>query len=336
MSRRWRPSLGLVLGGALAGTLALSFAGIVTLRYLGPVTGFRHAALLIALIIAVATAVLGWLLVRLLLRPIRALEQFAAGTETGTPPAPPAHFGTRELHATAQRVIAMAGALRDREATVRAYTDHVTHELKTPVAAIRAGVELLEDGGQLSAEDARLLAQIAAAGRQIEAQLAALREVARARETRYLGHTTLAAELPQLSADWPDLRWSAEGEATPIPISPKGLRLILGPLARNAGEHGASEIRLTAESGDGECRIRVSDNGRGITPGNAARVFDPFFTTRRETGGTGMGLAILRAMLAAQGGSVALIATSPRTGEGADKPGTPGTSFLLTLPLRHD
>ena len=65
MTRNWRPSLALVLGGGLAGTLALSFAGLVTLRYLGPVIGFRNAAILLALVITLATGALGWLLVRL-------------------------------------------------------------------------------------------------------------------------------------------------------------------------------------------------------------------------------------------------------------------------------
>lgn len=45
MTRRWRPPLILVLAGGLAGTLALSFIGIVTLRYIGPEIGFRNAAM---------------------------------------------------------------------------------------------------------------------------------------------------------------------------------------------------------------------------------------------------------------------------------------------------
>ena len=83
MSRRWRPSLGFVLGGALTGTLALSFVGLITLRYLGPEIGFRNAAVLIACLIALATGILGWLLVRLLLRPIRGLERYARAQEDG-------------------------------------------------------------------------------------------------------------------------------------------------------------------------------------------------------------------------------------------------------------
>ena len=70
MTQKWRPSLAFVLGGALCGTLALSFVGLVAFRYLGPMMGFREAAILLAIIIAGATSILGWLLVRLLLRPI--------------------------------------------------------------------------------------------------------------------------------------------------------------------------------------------------------------------------------------------------------------------------
>ena len=71
MIRRWRPTLSFVLGGALFGTLCLLFLGLVLLRYMGPEIGFRNGALLLGFCIATPTAVLGWLLVRLLLRPIR-------------------------------------------------------------------------------------------------------------------------------------------------------------------------------------------------------------------------------------------------------------------------
>lgn len=306
MTRRWRPSLSLVLGGALAGTLALSLLGMVALRYLGPEIGFRRAAMMLALAIAAATAVLGWLLVRLLLRPIRALERFATEQESGTPPRPPDRFGTRELHATGRRVIAMAAALRNREASIRAYTDHVTHELKTPVAAIRAGVELLEDSPSLTPNDRGLLAQIDSARMQLEAQLAALREAARAREARHLGTSTLAEVLPALAEDWPQVSLVSEGAEIPVPIAAPGLHIILSHLVRNASEHGADQVTLKAAVAEGACRIIVSDNGTGISPGNAARVFDPFFTTRREDGGTGMGLVVVRNALRAHGGEITL------------------------------
>lgn len=298
-ARRWRPSLGLVLGGALAATLVMSLIGLVVLRYLGEDIGFRPAALIVAAVIALATAGLGWLMVRLLLRPIHALERYALSL--GQAPAP-LHYGTAELHVTARRVIAMAEALKDRETTVRAFTDHVTHELKTPVAGIRAAVELMQDGNALTSEDARLLAQIDTARAQIEVQLAALRRVTQAREVRYLGHSTLEQALALVPLN--DLQLVTEGHDS-LPISPEGLAVVLGHLLGNAAAHGAGQVMLRI----GPNGLTIQDDGPGISEGNRDRVFDPFFTTRREAGGTGMGLAITRNILAAHGGQIDLVPT---------------------------
>ncbi|WP_421702874.1 sensor histidine kinase [Aliiroseovarius sp.] len=302
MARKWRPSLGFVLGGALAGTLALSLVGLVVLRYLGPEIGFRPAAAILATGIGLATAGLGWLLVRLLLRPIRALEDYAAQVRARPrdPVDPPHHFGTQELRATADSVIDMAGTLRAREATIRNYTDHVTHEIKSPVAAIRAASELLSDG-DLTAEDRALVGQIEGAAAEIQTQLDALRDAARAREPRHVGRARVA----ELELSHPGLRIEVEGEAE-LPLSPDGLRLVLRHLIDNAAAHGAGRVMVRSEELPGEVVLRVADDGPGVSEGNHARVFDAFFTTRREAGGTGMGLHILRNVVEAHGGSVTL------------------------------
>jgi signal transduction histidine kinase len=322
MNRRWRPSLGFVLGGALAGTLAMSFAGLIALRYLGPEIGFRNAAYLLGAAIIALTAGLGWLLVRLLLRPIAALERYASDQVAGGlsgPVPPPAHFGTRELHRTARSVMDMAETLRDREATIRSYTDHVTHELKSPVAAIRAAVELIEDGGTLAPGDRKLLGEIDGARAQIEDRLAALRAAARAREARYLGQIALSDLVPALRQDHPDLVLKPIGGEGMLPMSADGLRVVLGQLLRNAAESGAGEVSLRLER-DRDCMaLTVADDGHGISPGNAARIFEPFFTTRRDSGGTGMGLSIVRNILAAHRAEIALL------------PAPSGAAFRLTF-----
>lgn len=300
MTRRWRPSLGFVLGGALAGTLALSFAGLVALRYLGPEVGFRNAAMGLGALIAGATALLGWLLWRLLLRPIRALETYASAQQAGAAPVPPVHFGTRELHATATRVITMAEALRDRETTIRSFTDHVTHELKTPVSVIRAAAELLVDGGDLTPQDARLLQQIDAARAQLETQLAALRRAAQARELRYDGQCDLTDLAAALRQQYP---LDIIVQPAPLPLSAAGMMLILGHLLQNAAQHGATRVELTAQG----AYLDIKDNGTGVSAGNAPHVFAPFFTTRRDAGGTGMGLSILRNILSTHGGEITLV-----------------------------
>ena len=319
MSPKWRPSLALVLGGALAGTLIMSFAGLVALRLLGPEIGFRNAAILLGATITLATFVLGWLLARLLLRPLLALSAYAEAQEAGGTPPPPDHYGTRELHATANRVISMATALRDREATIRSYTDHVTHEIRTPVAAICAAAELLGDSDEMTPEDRRLLAQIDGAARQIETQLTDLRTAALARETRHLGACSLVRLLPDLAQDWPGLGLTVEGEDLALPIAARGMAIVLSHLLRNAAEHAARNVTLRVWEDDFQVALNVSDDGLGISEGNAARIFEPFFSTRRESGGTGMGLVVVRNLLRAHGADIARL------------PSTSGACFRITF-----
>ncbi|MEY8097839.1 sensor histidine kinase [Falsihalocynthiibacter sp. S25ZX9] len=306
MTQHWRPPLILVLAGGLSGTLALSFAGIVALRYLGPEIGFRNAAIVLGVAITCATAVLGWLLLRLILRPILALERYAAEVrfDSTSQVDAPVRFGTRELHHTSQSVIGMATTLRDREATIRSFTDHVTHEIKTPVAAIRAAVELLEDGGMLSAEDLKIVQEIDGAQAQIQTQLDALRRAVQARETRYLGTCTLVDIRDAVVANFPTLGFHFSGEHTKIPISSNGMHIVLQQLLQNAVEQNASQINLAAEETPDEIHITIQDNGSGISAGNADRIFNAFFTTKRESGGTGMGLSIARNVIAAHNGKI--------------------------------
>lgn len=181
-SRKWRPALWMVLGGALLATLALSFGALVALRYLGPEFGFRRSALALAVGIGALTAALGWLMARLLLRPVKTLSEEAAALRRNPQHqlTPLPHFGTRELRDLALGITAMAADLQNRETSIRAFTDHVTHELKTPVTAIRAAAELLSEG-QLSEVDRRLLGQITGATDQMQTQLEALRRVTAAR-----------------------------------------------------------------------------------------------------------------------------------------------------------
>lgn len=319
--KKWRPSLALVLGGGLAGTLVLSLIGLVALRYLGPEIGFRNAAALLGTLILLATAFLGWLLVRLLLSPIRALNAYTAEVRSkqGQPVDPPYHSGTAELHEMAQNVIDMADHLRNREMTIRSFTDHVSHEIKTPVSAIRAAAELIEDGAALPCEDQKLLTQIDGAARQIEDQLTALREVARAREINHQGSSSLSAVNTWLQGEFADLQLALAGRDLALPIGASGLQIILTHLLTNAREQGAQGAAIAIQALSTGVELRITDDGKGISPGNAAQVFDPFFTTKRAQGGTGMGLTILRNMLSVHGGDISL------------QPSDSGACFVITF-----
>ena len=209
----------------------------------------------------------------------------------------------------------MAAALQNREASIRSFTDHVTHELKTPVTAIRAAAELLSDGA-LSAPDQRLVTQILGATTQMQTQLEALRRVTAAREPGHHGTSTLGTVLPDLTSLYPSLTLQVHSPDTAIPLAPSGLRIVLTHLLGNAAQHGATRVTLDATT---PLTLTVHDNGTGISAGNRAQIFTPFFTTRRETGGTGMGLTITQNLLHAHTADITLT------------PGTTGATFTLTF-----
>jgi two-component system, OmpR family, sensor kinase len=305
--RKWRPSLGQVVGGALIGTLGLSFLGLIALRLLGPVIGYRWGVVLVGGVILLATAVLGGLLIRLILRPISALAD-RAGALRHDPKAradPLAHYGTRELRDLGQSVLDMASRLQAREATIRSFTDHVTHEMKTPLSAMRAAAEMLEEAGLDSASHG-LVAVIADAAGQMERQLQALRQAAAAREPGHHGTSSLAEVVPDLAAAHPGLKLVVTGEDIALPLDAAGLGIVLQQLLSNASAAEAGDVRLTAKKG----RLVVEDDGKGVSEGNRGHVFEPFFTTMRDSGGTGMGLTIVANLLAAHGHDIGLVASA--------------------------
>ena len=312
ISRKWRPPLLLVLGGALSGVLASGLAGLMAMPVLAPVMGQRMAALLALGAVVLATVLLAFLLWRLILRPVTALADRAHRLRDGETDAlyPLPHYGTPELRDLGESVLGMAAALQNRAATIRTYSDHVTHEFKAPLTAIRGATELLTDA-DLSPEDHRLVTAIQTSAQRMETLLSGLRAVAAAREPMAPGATTLAALLPRLRADHAGLTLQAEGTSLSLPVPAQPLSAVLGHLAANAAQHGAGTLYLTVTAvGDGQI-LDVGDNGPGIAEGNRARIFEPFFTTRRETDGTGMGLAIAESLLSAHGASIDLTDRQP-------------------------
>ena len=310
VTRKWRPSLGLVLGGTLLVVVTLPLFGLAVMPQLAEVVGATWAIGLILLGVVCVTATLAWLLLRLILRPMADLtaraDRIVLGDSAATEPL--RHYGTKEVSQLGQAVLGMAEALQGREVTIRSYTDHVTHELRTPLAAMKGSVELLEDTPGLP-EDARArIATIREAEGRMEHLLDAAHRIARARVPMPAGETRLSAAIQSPERAYPDLRFH-QGSGDPVlPMSADALTLILGHLAQNALDAGASALVL--ESDDART-LSVKNDGPPIADGNQSRIFDPFFTTRRDGGGTGMGLAIVDAMVGASGGRVMLASPAP-------------------------
>lgn len=297
---KWRPPLALVIGGTLATVLILPLLGIAYFKLAGNILGWGETSWLIGIMAFVATALLGFLLWRLVLRPVYALTAHAQSVRDGRSDAPlPTHFGTPEFTALGRAVDEMATTLQSREAGIRAFSDHVTHEMKSPLTSISAAAELLL--GELADGDREdLLQSIRSSSARMESLLNALRRLTAARVPlgrgpSDLGH--LAAALAARSDLEIVLRQTGK-----IPLDHDGALAVLEQLAQNSAKHGAQSLTL----GFSGKTLTVSDDGTGISQGDQTRIFDPFFTTRRASGGTGMGLSIVRAMLEASGADIAL------------------------------
>lgn len=299
--RKWRPPLALVIGGTLAGVLILPAISIGYFKVAGFILGWGETTLLFFCLAIVVTALLAFLLWRLVLRPVYALTAHALAVKEGRNDAPlPKHFGTPELTDLARAVLDMGTTLQDREAGLRAYTNHVTHELKSPLTSLIGAAELLQ--ADSSQEDREALTNtIRTSAYKMQDQLHALRRLASARDPVGKGPAKLSEACEGLEAD---LAVRVEQD-TSVPLDLEALRAVLAQLAQNAAAHGATILTLSATS-EG---FSVSDDGPGIAPGNRAHIFEPFFTTRRADGGTGMGLAIVKTMIDVAGGEIALADT---------------------------
>jgi len=318
--RKWRPTLALFLGCMLIAVLALPFLGFGVVRVLcvplrptfigegWPTLSCTGAAVLITVLVIAATAILGWMMWRVLLNPITALAERANAIKNGEQAAlaPLSHYGTAEMRDMGQSILDMGHVLLNREAVLRSYADHVTHELKSPLTVIRGASELLAAPDLPAAARVRLLAQIDDAANRMTALLDAQRALARAQEPLVQGQCRIADLTKELRQDFPTLDITVRGEDA-LPIAGERMRMVLDHLLGNATAHGATAVTITARDG---CELTVADNGNGVSDGNRARIFDPFFTTRRDDGGTGMGLPIVARMLDAHGATITLAQTS--------------------------
>jgi len=117
-----------------------------------------------------------------------------------------------------------------------------------------------------------------------------------------------------------------EKQIDPLPVllaRPGELHQVLLNLITNAIEAmpGGGTLRMTAHAGEQNVEVAISDTGAGIPTADHEKVFEPFFTTRRDTGGTGLGLAVAREIVMKSGGTIRV-----EDGDGW------GARFVVSLP----
>ena len=327
---KWRPPLAMIVYAVLLAVMALPVLIIIWFRATEAtqmrMTPAEVGALVVVLVLTLAVA---YVLARTITGPINALiartEEIARGGKAAIQPLE--SYGTREIATLSQSFLDLAGKLVDRTEYVRSFAAHVSHELKSPLTAIRGAAELLRDDDadqpMTKAQRSHFLDNIVADAERLDTLLSRLKELAQAELPAIQGKTAIDDMLPLLRERFPVLEISGLGNmeaAFSLPFEAAGI--VFANLAENAAQHGATRLELVASVHARTVTILVRDNGSGISEGNRERVFQPFFSTRREQGGTGMGLDIVRTMLGSYGGTIRLKHT---TGTGAE--------FEIALPL---
>jgi len=288
----------------------------------------RAKVALAILVMIVPTLLIGFVFHRTITEPMRELIERTTLIGKGERNAlgPLKRHGTSEFARLSQSFLDMARRLNTRSSFISTFATHVSHELKSPLTSIQGAAELLRDdvdAPDMDDEDRRkFLDNIIADADRLAKIAARLRDFARAENPTAVGAAKLADTIAGLRSAFPALEIRAGGELeTPMRISGENAGIIFSNLADNAIRHGSSALGLSASRQGNLLLVKVGDNGEGVSPNNRTQIFDSFFTTRRDSGGTGMGLAIVRAMLDAHGGWIRLIDSDA------------GTAFELTIPI---
>jgi len=252
--------------------------------------------------------------------------------------------------------------LRQRLATLESdktrFVRHISHELKTPLASIREGVALLQDGvaGSLSPDQAEITRILGDSTAALQAQIEdLLRYHALASEAQQLQRQPVdLRQLLQRVCDAQRLQWQArglrvvlDGDCAPTPADADKLAMALGNLLSNALRFSpvGGEVRFLLSRQPGRSCIACIDQGPGVAAEDADRIFAPFYQGRHQPPGarhgSGIGLSIVHEVVQAHGGTVRLMppastAAQPAEAGAAAVAGTgAGAHFRIDLPDEH-
>ena len=315
-------ALPVIVENRVAGVVYASRTPSNIVKYL---YGERHNVFLAALAVIAVALVVGLVFLRTINRPIHELIRRTQAIGEGDRDAihPLAHHGTKEIALLSQSFFTMARSLFARSEFVATFAAHVSHELKSPLTSIQGAAELLRDSdsSMTDSERQRFLNNIIADSQRLTVLLQRLRELAKADNPQIAGKTSLRQAMEDIRKAFPDIDINVQGNLDQdIAMSRENASIVFSHLVDNAERHNARVVTVHIRDDDGETHAIVVDDGDGISEQNRAKIFDTFFTTRRETGGTGMGLRIVRSMLVAHGGSIQLL------------PSKRGAKFEIRLP----
>nr|WP_280504425.1 HAMP domain-containing sensor histidine kinase [Nocardia farcinica] len=324
------------------------------------VTRLVGLQLIVGLAVLAVLALAAYFVIRRSLRPLRRVEHIAAaiargdlfrrvpvrGTNTEVDRLSQSLNGMlAQIQSAFAATEASEAAARESEATMRRFVADAGHELRTPLTTIRGFAELYRQGA--TDDPAMVLDRIEREARRMGLLVEDLLMLARLDAQRPLAMGTVdlltvageavhnaRAVAAAADPDGPRRRVELEVRSGTGTLEVAGdadrLRQVMANLLTNALTHTPADadvtVRLTPEPG--EVMVEVADTGPGLAPEEAERVFERFYRTdssrTRASGGSGLGLSIVQALVTAHGGRV-----SVRSAPGE------GTCFTVELPREH-
>jgi two-component system, OmpR family, sensor histidine kinase BaeS len=303
---------------------------------------FSDATLLslgIAVGAAVATALLlSWLVSTRIVRPVRALADAAQHIARGARGARVPERGSDELSHLGAAFNEMAASLDHAEDTRRQLLADVAHELRTPLATVESYLEALADG--VLPADSENWDAIRAQTRRLNRLVDDLQRVSRAEAHQLDLHPTptppavvlqaaARAALPAYGTRGVTLELDVQQRLPTLDVDRERIAEVLGNLLDNSLRHTprGGKVQASARQDGDVVEIAIADTGEGIAAEHLGRVFERFYRVdparSRASGGSGIGLAIVRAIVEAHGGTVT--ASSDGIGRGA--------TFIVRFPI---
>ncbi|MGE5638941.1 MAG: ATP-binding protein [Clostridia bacterium] len=249
--------------------------------------------------------------------------------------------GPADLRYLGRRLDWLRRRLEEFETQKNRFLRHVSHELKTPLTALREGAELLHDevGGPLTAPQRQVVGIMRDNSVKLQRLIEELLDYQRALHAASSLEVTRvpldalvndAVRAHRLAAASKGLRLLVEAPSEAIDADAEKLRSIVDNLVSNAVKFSppGGTIRIQARVSGGEASIEVIDSGPGIPAEERESIFNLFFRGKTKAEGgvksSGLGLAIARELAEAHGGRIAVV------------PGGAGGHFRVTLPRRSE
>ena len=257
----------------------------------------------------------GYLLAARTASPLRRFAATAAEVDGGdlTPRLTPDPSSVAELRTLAEAFNHMLDRLENAFARQRQFVSDASHELRSPLTAIRGQLEVLArgenpDAAELRRVEALMLAEMARVERLVEDLLALARlDEGIGPSLRALQAAPFLRDLVRTAGDGTELGDLADGN---LRADPDLIAQVVRNLVENARRHAGPSGRVSissAASPDG-LRVDVDDDGPGIPPAERERVFARFHRSDeardRGSGGSGLGLGIARSIVSAHGGRI--------------------------------